>query len=130
MLGGLSTNDNSVKTCPKSKITRPQHMFPYVVCERIKECIPSTSTNQSQVEDDTNVLKEWQRKFKLCMSHKARCNNENYAIDKIHAKMKQKHTDSNGKNIIALIIGDCKMKFEPMSQRETNLNHYGKKGIS
>ena len=22
------------------------------------------------------------------------------------------------------------MKFEPMSQRETNLNHYGKKGIS
>ena len=38
--------------------------------------------------------------------------------------------DSNSKNIVALMIGDYKMKFEPMSQRETTLNHYGKRGIS
>ncbi len=28
------------------------------------------------------------------------------------------------------MIGDYKMKFEPMSQRETTLDHYGKRGIS
>ena len=130
VLGRLSTYDNSVQTCPKSKITCPQCMFPYFVCERIKECIPTTGTNQSQVEDATNVLKECQRKFKLYMSHKARCTNQNFAIDEIHAKMKQKCTESNGRNIIALMIGDFKMKFEPMSQRETTLDHYGKRGIS
>ena len=28
------------------------------------------------------------------------------------------------------MIGDFKMKFEPMSSRETTLDHYGKRGIS
>ena len=88
VLGSLSTYDNSVKTYPKSKITSPQYMSPYFVCERIKECIHTTSTNQSQVEDATNILKECQRKYKLYMSHKAICTNQNYAINEIHAKMK------------------------------------------
>ena len=109
VLWRLSTYDNSVQTFPKSKITCPQCMFPYFVCKRTKECIPTTSTNQSQVEDATNDLKECQRKFKLYMSHKARYTNQNYAIDEIHAKMKQKCADSNGRNIIALMIGDFKM---------------------
>ena len=64
------------------------------------------------------------------MSHKARRTNQNYAIDKIHTKMKKKCTDSKERNIIALMIGDFKMKAEPISQRETTLNHYGKRGIS
>ena len=28
------------------------------------------------------------------------------------------------------MIGDYKMKFEPISTRETTLDHYGKRGIS
>ena len=44
--------------------------------------------------------------------------------------MVKKCADSNGKNIIAMIIVDYKMKFEPISARETTLDHYGKRGIS
>ena len=129
VLERLSTYDDSA-TCPKSKITRPQCMFPYSACERIKECITTTSTNTSKIEDAISVLKECQRKFRLYISHKARRTNQNYAIDKIHTKMKKKCTDSKERNIIALMIGDFKMKAEPISQRETTLNHHGKRGIS
>ena len=44
--------------------------------------------------------------------------------------MKQSCVNTNGKETLALMIGDYKMKFEPMSQRETTFDHYGKRGIS
>ena len=39
---------------------------------------------------------------------------------------------NNRKNtgITAIMIGDFKMKFEPLSSRECTLDHYGKRGIS
>ena len=64
------------------------------------------------------------------MAHKVRCSNQNNAIEEIHQKMKQDCINSNGKDVVALMIGDYKMKFEPMSQRETTLDHYGNRGIS
>ena len=44
--------------------------------------------------------------------------------------MVKKCADSNGKDVITMIIADYKMKFEPISARETTLDHYGKRGIS
>ena len=38
--------------------------------------------------------------------------------------------NSNGSKVQALMIIDFKMKFEPVSSRETSLDHYGKRGIS
>ncbi len=64
------------------------------------------------------------------MAHKARCANQNNAIEEIHNMMKKKCISSNGYVIVALTIGDYKMKFEPMSLRETTLDHYGKHDIS
>ena len=140
VLGRYSTYDDSARTCEKDKITCPQCMFPYFVCDKIKECITTTSTTNipttsesgitEQISDAISVIKECQRKFRLYMAHKARCTNQNHAIEEIHQNMKKMCIDSNGKQIVALMIGDYKMKFEPMSQRETTLDHYGKRGIS
>ena len=140
VLGRYSSYDDSAKTCEKKKITCPQCRFPYFVCDKIKQCITTSTTNTpttsesvcitEQISDATNVIKECQRKFRLYMAHKARCTNQNHAIEEIHLKMKKTCIDSNGKDIVALMIGDYKMKFEPMSQRETTLDHYGKRGIS
>ncbi len=36
---------------------------------------------------------------------------------------------SNGEDVHALMIIDFKMKFKPLSARETSLEHYGKRGF-
>ena len=68
-------------------------MSPYFVCDRIKECITTstyyTPTYESdsitnQISDATSVIKKCQRKFTLKMTHKARCTNQKYATDGIH----------------------------------------------
>ena len=131
--------DDSAKTSKKTKITCPQCMFPYYMCDELKKCITthteSGSPNNSSIDkhktnDAIEVIDECQKKFQLFMAHKARCSNQNNAIEEIHQKMKQDCINSNGKDVVALMIGDYKMKFEPMSQRETTLDHYGKRGIS
>ena len=102
-------------------------MFPYFICDKIKEYITTSTTNTptasesenitDQISDAKSVIKECQRKFRLYMAHKARCTNQNHAIEEIHQKMKKTCIDSNGKNIVALMIGDYKMKFEPCHSR-------------
>ena len=44
--------------------------------------------------------------------------------------MKKECLDMNTTTVTALMIGDFKMKFEPISARESQLDHYGKRGIS
>ena len=43
--------------------------------------------------------------------------------------MVQKLKGSNGQHVQAILISDFKMKFEPISSRETTLSHYGNRGI-
>ena len=43
--------------------------------------------------------------------------------------MVERLIQSGGKEVQALMIVDFKMKFEPVSARETTLDHYGKRGI-
>ena len=73
---------------------------------------------------------ECAKNFQLFMAHKARCANQNKAIEEIHSKLKRQCTSSNSNEITAVMIGDYKMKFEAMSSRETTLDCYGKRGIS
>ena len=40
------------------------------------------------------------------MGHKARCTNKNRSIEKIHESMVKKCADSNGKDVIAMVIAD------------------------
>ena len=61
------------------------------------------------------MIEECERKFQLFMAHKARCANQNKAIEKIHSKLKRQCTSSNSNKITAVMIGDYKMKFEAVS---------------
>ena len=49
---------------------------------------------------------------------------------KTSRKYGKKCADSNTKDSVAMIIADQKMKFEPISARETTLDHYVKRGMS
>jgi len=138
--------DNTIKTHEKSDgISCLQCRFPYFMCHKIKGSITTSHTPNSNTDDNSNntntefndkimdakyVIEECERKFKLFMAHKARCANQNKAIEEIHSKLKRQCTSSNCNEITAVMIGDYKMKFEAMSSRETTLDHYGKRGIS
>ena len=63
------------------------------------------------------------------MGHRARCTNQNLAITEIEKQMKEDCMNKR-KGVKAIMKGDFKMKFEPMSSRETTINHYGKRGVS
>ena len=55
-----------------------------------------------------------------------RCSNQNNDVEEIHQKKNQDYINSYDKYVVAaLMLVDYKMKFEPMSQRETILDHYG-----
>ena len=58
------------------------------------------------------------------MAHKARCSDQNNFIEEIHQEMKHDYVNSNGKDIVALMIGNHKIRFESISQRETTFDHY------
>ena len=80
---------------------------------------------------DTNyVIEVCERKFQLFMAHKAHCANQSKAIEEIRSKLNKKYITSNGNDIIAVMIGDYKLKFETMTSCETTLDHYRKQGIS
>ena len=81
VLGRNSTYDDSAKTSQKTKITCPQCMFPYNMCDELKKCITthteSGSPNNSSIDehktnDAIKVIDECQKKFQLFMAHKAR----------------------------------------------------------
>ena len=123
----------------KKGITCFQCRFPFYVCTEIKKQVmcceidngnsTTNTTILSKKQDALNVVDECNRKFKLFMSHSARCTNQNKAIQKIHDDMiNECYTRS--KSVTALMIGDFKMKFEPLSSRETSIDHCGKRGIS
>ena len=140
--------DDTIKAHDKSDgISCIQCRFPYFMCHKIKEAITTSHALNSITDDNNNtntntaelnekvrdahyVIEECERKFQLFMAHKARCANQNKAIEEIHSKLKRQCTSSNGNEITAVMIGDYKMKFEAMSSRETTLDHYGKRGIS
>ena len=63
------------------------------------------------------------------MAHRTRCCDQYLALEKTEEEMKRKLKESNGKHVQAIMIADFKMKFEPISSRETTLSHYGKRGI-
>ena len=144
ILGRKSNFDDSVRTRDKNGITCPQCKFPFFVCYKIKEAIienESEMTNNTTAilnsdfytnkrNDALRVIKECGRKFQLFMGHRSRCTNQNAAIDDIDDRMKTECINGNEKGMTALMIGDFKMKFEPISTRETSLDHFGKRGIS
>ena len=114
----------------KSGVTCVPCRFADYVCHTIKHLIRLNMNNimfECSVSRALDVCDDYNDKFRLFMSHRARCKNQVDAIQSIDDRMKQKLLDSDGKYILGSIIADFKMKFEPMSSRETTLDHYGKR---
>ena len=103
-----------------------QEVMCYEICN---DNFTINTTILSKKEDTLHVIDECNRKFKLFLSHSSRCTNQNKAIQKIHQDM-IKECYFKPKSVTALMIGDFKIKFEPLSSRETIITHYGKRGIS
>ncbi len=80
-------------------------------------------------KDATDVIDGINEKFRLFLSHQARCQCQSVAISLIEDEIKELCSKSKGNQIKALIIMDFKMKFESKSSRETTIEHYGKRGI-
>ena len=71
------------------------------------------------------------KKSRLFLGHRARCLNKNIPIRKLEERLKVACMNNRmNKDITAIMIGDFKMKYEPLSSRESTLDHYGKQGIS
>ena len=81
------------------------------------------------IQDAITVCKDTETKLHLYMGHKMRCKNQQISIANIEKTMIQRLMDSDGLDILSLVVADFKMKYEPQSSRETTLDHYGKRGI-
>ena len=64
------------------------------------------------------------------MGHKAQCKNQSEYIKQVENDMKKVCIDSRGEDIRGLLVMDFKIKFNPISARESTIEHYGKRGIS
>ena len=85
-----------------------------------------TEDNSERKEDTIKVIDECQRIFKLSMGHHEKCTNQNTAISLLEDRMKEECMKNNNTNVTAIMIGDFKMKFKPISARETPLDQHGK----
>ena len=56
--------------------------------------------------------------------------NQSEYIKQVENDMKKGCFDSKGEDIRGLLVMDFKMKFNPISARESTIEHYGKRGIS
>ena len=106
--------------------------FPFFVCDSLKEYVSQSTKqiNQEQVDDALSVIDDVKEKYALYMAHVTRCVNQSQAIAKHEESIKQVCLDSKGKQVHAMLIIDFKMKFEPLSSRESTVEHFAKRGIA
>ena len=115
----------------KKEVTCVHCRFPSYVCKTIESKILESNLDyeSDMIQDAITVCKDTETKLHLYMGHKMRCKNQQISIANIHKTMIQRLMDSDGKDILSLVVADFKMKYEPQSSRETTLDHYGKRGI-
>ena len=85
--------------------------------------------NDEMSSDAIDACKDACNKFNLFMAHRMRCKNQQLALENLDKYIRTRSLYSKGECTIAHMVIDFKMKFEPMSTRETTLDHYGKRGI-
>ena len=127
---------NSTRRCTsnniKTNITCTECKFPYYAINEIKDSIirNNTTSNVNNISDCLTVLDDALDRFVIYMGHKARCKNQSEYIKQVEDDMKKVCIDSKGEDTRGLLVMDFKMKFNPISARESTIEHYGKRGIS
>ena len=117
----------------KSNITCHECMFYSFVCHAVRNAVINgeqfPQSYPEKVEDALAACNDVEEKLQSYMAHKVRCTNKNIAIKRIENNMITKLKESNGNHIQSMMMVDFKIKFEPISSRETTLEHFGKCGI-
>ena len=128
-----STYDASKETKNTDDITCYSCRFYSFVCNTLKSKLIDEQyfpqSNTEMVQDAIEACDDCENKLQMYMAHRVRCTNQNTALQKIEDGMIDKLKQTDGKLVQAIMIADFKMKFEPISSRETTLSHYGKRGI-
>ena len=125
------------KTPSTTEVEKTSHTcnacrFPFYFCESLRQGVSQSTKqiNREQVDDALSVINDTEEKFALYMAHVARCVNQSHAIAQKEESIKQLCFDSKGKQVHAMLIIDFKMKFEPLSSRESTVEHFAKRGIA
>ena len=133
-LGRKGSNYDALKeTKDTGDISCHACRFYSFVCNTLKSKLidehyfPQSDTEM--VKDAVEACNDCEIKLQMYMAHQVRCTNQNVSLKKIEENMIDKLKESDGQHVQCLMIADFKMKFEPMSSRETTLGHYGKRGI-
>jgi hypothetical protein len=94
------------------------------------ERIGSVDSHNDKLEDVRSVIRNAHEKFYLFMAHKTRVVQAQDAAALIDESMQQDVQESKQNGTKLMVVIDWKMKFEPVSYRESTSEHYGKRGIS
>ena len=114
--------------------------LPFFACDSLIDALSRNENNDNNTPDTTTVSEETmndaiqvardtKEKFKLFMAHKARCACQNSAISKLHQHLQDECIKAREISRTAVMIMDFKMKWEPVSGRESTQGHFGKRGI-
>ena len=90
--------------------------------------LPNSTISEDVVKDAIEVIIDAAHKLELYRGHRVRVANQQVHLDKILKDMEKECLDKKNSSD-TLIIADWKMKFEPMSSRETSQQHFAKRGI-
>lgn len=110
-------------------------LYPFVFRRKLLREINRTVTNTSFSEDkdlaaDAKiVLNDAIEKFELYRGHRVRVANQQRVHGEIHEEMIQWCLDNRKDCPKAVLVADWKMKFVPLSARETTQQHFAKRGI-
>ena len=80
------------------------------------------------MKDAIEVIMDAAHKLELYCGHRVRVANQQVHLDKIIKDMEKECLDKKNSSD-TLVNADWKMKFEPMSSRETSQQHFAKRGI-
>ena len=119
---GKGGEDHENFTCGACK-------YPEFTCSEIEKAVENAEVANEILEDVKHVIKGTNEKYIIYMAHKCRVQFQKIAINKRVLEVEDICNNTDGKDTRGMLFLYFKMKFNPVSGRETRLDHYGKHGI-
>ena len=99
----------------------------------IKEIVDSTAGDnlrmaQHLTDDALKFIDGAREKLELYPAHRVRVANQQREIDAIHRELERGCLESKKDRERGIVVAVWKVKFNPMSARETTQEHFGKRG--
>lgn len=130
---GLSKHENEAQSMRGTKCNGC--LYPFVfrknLLAEINRTLSPTATGRDRdlAADAKTVLEDIMDKFELYRGHRVRVANQQKAHQAVHTELAQWCLDNKRDCPRAVLVADWKMKFVPLSARETTQEHFAKRGI-